>query len=270
MQIVNFFDIGSLDCGEALTLFRSPLSALATAHEEARVVARRARYGPRYSYHVGQATSFYLKLSQSQRVIPALLRQGSLALNLFLIDPQLQDNKIDELRRLSRVLPNLAIYPLRAAVSDHSGLSFVKLFLTRSGSPLGSSLFATKNNVDVNKFDRVPCFRMADVIRSVEDECSVRSGAYNILRINAEGAEYAIMKAMEAAGYLNHFGLFMGAGHDLRKIDPALYAQYLHFLSAHGISFVDFKASDRKKALNAVATVERLVLQLIASPIRPV
>jgi hypothetical protein len=269
MLVVNFLDIGSLDCGEVLSLFGSPLSAIDVAQEEARVAARRLRYGAASSYHVGQAVYFHRQLSRPQRVIPRLLQEGAIALNLFLIDPQLQDAKTAALRELAGKLPNLAVYPLRAAVNDQPGFSFAKLYLTRSGDPLGSSLFAGKHNVDAGRFDRVPCMNLVELVRSIEEECAVCRGACNILRINAEGVEFALLKSMEAAGYLRHFRLFMGSGHDLRKVDKVLYAQYLQFLDEHGISFVEFKASDRKQAVQAVRLVEQRITELLGGSSQP-
>lgn len=263
MQIVNFFDIGSLDCGEVISLLDSPLSAVETAYDEARVLARRVRHGRGSPYHPGWSSRFYWQLSRHPRVIPGFLRSGSLAVNIFLIDPQLEDAKVRDLREISRSLPNLSIYPLRGAVDERDGFGFAKLYSTRSGDPLGASLFAKKKNVNPDTFDRVPCLGIARFFQSIEEECTVRSGACNILRINAEGAEYGILRAMDAAGYLSAIRLFMGAGHDLRKIDAALYEEYLRFLAQHDISFIEFKASDRAKALRAVRIVEQHVREFV-------
>jgi hypothetical protein len=263
MLIVDFFDIGSLDCSEVMSLFGSPLSAFETVRDEARVLARRVRDGRGSSYHPGWTSRFHWQLSRRPRIIPGLLLKGSLAVNVFLMDPQLDAAKVRELRGLSRRLPNLNIYPFPGAIDEHDAFSFARLYLTRSGDPVGASLFAQKMNVNPDQFDRVPCLGITRFLQSVEDECAVRSGACNILRINAEGAEYGILRAMSSAGYLSTIQLFMGAGHDLRKIDAARYEQYLQFLAQHAITFIEFKASDRAKALRAVRIIEQHVRDLV-------
>ncbi|CAG0938950.1 hypothetical protein GPROT2_00464 [Gammaproteobacteria bacterium] len=263
MLTVNFFDIGSLDCSEAIALFDSPLTLPETLADEVRVMARRARYGRGSTYHPGWTSRFHWRLSRRPRFIPASLLGGTIAVNVFLIDPQLELTRVRRLQALTEGLPNLAIFPLRAAVDAENGFSFRRLYLTRSGDPLGSSLFPGKHNVDPRSFHQVPCIGITDIFRSIEAACSLRNGACNILRINAEGAEYGIMKALSAAGYLGAIGLFMGAGHDLRKIDAALYEEYLRFLAQHEITFIEFKASDRAKTLRAACSVEQHVRQAI-------
>tara|TARA_S200002703_G_scaffold89425_1_gene77149 strand:- start:1643 stop:2266 length:624 start_codon:yes stop_codon:yes gene_type:complete len=103
---------------------------------------------------------------------------------------------------------------------------------------LGDSLFKGKNNIDIKQIpEKVKGKKFSSFINqnSIDLDNSV-----NILKVNIEGSEIFLFEDMIENNLLCKFVLFLGTGHDMRKIPNLVkdgtYKRYLKLLKDNGIN----------------------------------
>lgn len=105
---------------------------------------------------------------------------------------------------------NIHIY--NYAISDKSGMA--KLYLANTS--LGNSIYASKNNVNVDKYFEIETISFVDWVKeNVPDYES----AINLLRFNIEGAELLLLNDIIDKDFTRHIDLFLGShpGKDIKK-----------------------------------------------------
>ncbi|NEQ51948.1 MAG: FkbM family methyltransferase [Leptolyngbya sp. SIO3F4] len=112
------------------------------------------------------------------------------------------------------------------------------LKLYNSGNDLGNTLFGSEEQ----EFEEVKAERLSTFIqeRGLELDKSV-----NLLRMNIEGAEYGVLKDLEAANLLRYFNGFYGTWDDLaKKTSEEKQQEIKRLLTSNNISSLTFNGRD--------------------------
>jgi FkbM family methyltransferase len=104
------------------------------------------------------------------------------------------------------------------AVTDKDNET-VKLFLTHDDTKLGSSIYASKNNVSNEYIETSTCKLSTFISKYIPDF----NDAVNILKLNIEGAELLVYQDLINTNLQNKFKLYCGhPSHDIEKV-PELF-----------------------------------------------
>lgn len=141
-----------------------------------------------------------------------ILEQAKIDYTIYAVEPCKEN--IKQLEILSN--KNSRIKIIEAAISEES---IVKLYHAQIGNQ-GHSIFSSKSNVVVDKFEEVKGISILDVIKDIPNFDS----SINILKINIEGAELILLKDLYNSKLLSKFSVLLyhgdlGYPSDLDKID---------------------------------------------------
>jgi len=99
---------------------------------------------------------------------------------------------------------------INKAIVDKPG----KVKLYHAQNQVGHSVFSTKRNVS-NHFEEVDGIVFSDWIR---ENVKAHKVAFNILKVNIEGAEWFLFNDLVSSGVHQHIDVYCGQGHDVEKV----------------------------------------------------
>ena len=103
------------------------------------------------------------------------------------------------------------------AIADKE--SIMRLY--HSPNLLGHSIYSTKNNVMLDKYEDVISTRFSEWIKKNNIDLE---NSFNIMKVNIEGAEWPLFQDMVANDLIKHIDIFCGADgdhegrHDIEKV----------------------------------------------------
>lgn len=111
-----------------------------------------------------------------------------------------------------------------------------KLYLSNGSGGHGNSIYATKNNVDVNDYIEVQQIRFSRLLDQMQ------LSDINILKYNIEGAEYELIKDIHRNKLADTFHIYCGAPSDMEKVGELVRysGAHLNNMEQSGINRMDF------------------------------
>jgi len=106
---------------------------------------------------------------------------------------------------------NVIVLPV--AVSCHSGIS--KLYNSKSSNGHGSSLFDSKNNVDLDDYWSVQTIRISSLVHTLKE---LHQPKIIVLKYNIEGSEWSIINDLIDSDTHIDIDVFCGAPCDMHKV----------------------------------------------------
>lgn len=110
----------------------------------------------------------------------------------------------------NRFSNNKKIKIIGAAIGSEDG----KTMLYMNPNLEGHSIYSTKNNVTDKKIEVLSMALSSWIKQSVSDFKT----SFNILRANIEGAEWPLLKDLEANGLFSYFHVYCGTWDDIKKV----------------------------------------------------
>ncbi len=107
---------------------------------------------------------------------------------------------------------NVIVLPV--AVSCHTAIS--KLYNSKSSNGHGSSLFDSKNNVDLDDYWNVQTIRMSSLLNTLKE---LHQPKITVLKYNIEGSEWSIINELIDTDMHVDVDVYCGASCDMHKVD---------------------------------------------------
>lgn len=107
---------------------------------------------------------------------------------------------------------NVIVLPI--AVSCHTGIE--KLYNSKSSNGHGSSLFDSKNNVDIDDYWSVQTIRISSLVHTLKE---LHQPKIIVLKYNIEGSEWSIINDLIDTDTHIDIDIFCGAPCDMHKVD---------------------------------------------------
>jgi FkbM family methyltransferase len=145
------------------------------------------------------------------------------------------------------------------AISDKS--EKIKLFYANN-SGVGNSIYETKNNINRDKYELVDSIVFSDWVRKNIPDFEQ---AFNILKVNIEGAEWPLFKDLCETGLHKHIDIFCGQGHDVEKITDfaadGTVEKYYNLLKEHDIKLHRFSEWKPERNVDLVKLIKTTVIE---------
>ena len=148
---------------------------------------------------------------------------------------------------------------INAACADFDGEGN----LYKSVAPGGDSLQSTKNNVDKNRFVRVPVMKFSNWFK-----LNINPNDFNIVKINIEGGEYELYKDIIESGIRNSVDIFCGSLGDIYKIGKSdkEIRDFLNSLEANNIDVITLSVSKQENIPGIVTKIKEYMEPEIIEP----
>jgi len=142
-----------------------------------------------------------------------------------------------------------------------------KLFHASPDNPFGHSIYGSKSNVSLSDFEVVEAIQLSDYLATVD----TLDNAINVLKLNIEGAEWAVFDDLEYSGFITDFKVFCGSIDDVLKVDEVCnrWSDLESILKRHHISILPFSAQgypeERTRVEAEVEGIEQAIRRTICA-----
>lgn len=132
-------------------------------------------------------------------------------------------------------LDNVIILPVAVAAKSEK----VELYISKSSNGHGNSIFATKNNVDIEQKITVQGIDGGALISTL---MLLHSPDIVVVKYNIEGAEYHLLNSIIDNDLQSKIDIFCGASSDMHKVAvlKSLEKEFLYYVDQQGINRKDF------------------------------
>ena len=130
---------------------------------------------------------------------------------------------------------NVIILPVAVAAKSEK----VELYISESSNGHGNSIFATKNNVDIDQKITVQGIDGGALISTL---MLLHAPDIVIVKYNIEGAEYHLLNSIIDNDLQGEIDIFCGAPSDMHKVAvlKSLEKEFLYYINQQGIHRKDF------------------------------